>query len=147
MLIHIMKYRLKYQNVQKDLDAITNGRFSKDLENYSKYLNYCFNHKGINVVSIKSVLEDYDVGIILNISKSMLEEIPEYDPKAWNQYPCITPPEDIPMAVEYHYYKDVEGRTRKNCWKFKNGEWYLDDALDTPIDVSKVAEIKFKPWN
>lgn len=56
-----------------------------------------------------------------------LEEVPEYNPKAWNNYPEVTPPYDVMMLIDLakksyglvgFYRHSKEG----DCWCFADGE-------------------------
>ena len=63
-----------------------------------------------------------------------LEEVPEYNPKAWNNYPTVTPPEGIWMRFET---KVGEGFMAV----FEDGDWF--DCNGQEIDKS---EGRFRPW-
>ena len=43
-----------------------------------------------------------DLGSIgLSVSKSSLRDVPPYNPKTWNDYPEVKPPEFIDMLLEF----------------------------------------------
>ena len=45
-----------------------------------------------------------------------LEEVAEYNPHAWNEYPKVTPPEGVPMRVETNMGFGFKAR-------FEHGDW------------------------
>ena len=80
-----MKYRLKDRALQEKLDAMTKGGFSKVLE------------KGIDPTFFCEEFLFLGVGVIrVRIYESALEEVPEYDPHKWNEWPGVEPPGVLP---------------------------------------------------
>lgn len=69
-----------------------------------------------------------------------LEEVPEYNPHAWNEYPKVMPPEYVWMRLEICPDSPVAGRV---CAKFKNGEWFLDDGT---VENFGDYPARFRPW-
>lgn len=67
-----------------------------------------------------------------------LEEVPEYNPKAWNEYPKVTPPEGVPMRVETNMGFGFKAR-------FEHGDW-LDNRNDV-VGFDDGNVIRFRPWN
>lgn len=67
-----------------------------------------------------------------------LEEIPEYNPHAWNAYPEITPPEGILMRVETDRFRD--------CAIFKDGYWH-SELFGEPNGRFQAEVECFRPWN
>ena len=72
-----------------------------------------------------------------------LEEIPEYNPHAWNEYPKVCPPENVRMRVEFKY-KD-KPKTYRACCHFFSGKWYWDTCKYS-LDPS-IVNIRFRPWS
>nr|DAH22675.1 MAG TPA: hypothetical protein [Caudoviricetes sp.] len=77
----------------------------------------------------------------LVISASCLEVIEEYDPKKWNSYPEVTPPEDVWMRVET---QNACGVTVRGVFMYVNGTWRRG-KYTVPNDEIKVA--RFRPWD
>lgn len=129
-----MKYRLKDQELQKKLDELTDGDFTKKLNS-----------------ELKSVYSPIDPEIKYRVSfgdqpdfaanhfsaifrDDEVEEIPEYDPTKWNQYPSVTPPEDVWMRVET--YRPYEGLKAQ----FHAGKWiYCLGLVNGQVK-------RFRPW-
>ena len=52
-----------------------------------------------------------------------LEVIYEYNPKCWNKYPKVIPPENVRMRVEFNFKNEPE-KTYHACFYFFSGKWY-----------------------
>ena len=123
-----MKYRLKDQELQRTLDDITNGEFSEVLK------------KGIPPTFFAEEFLFLGAGSIrVRLFESAFEEVPEYDPHKWNPYPEVTPPECVPMRVEYRRPDETIGRC---CSFFREGVW--EDSEDQDLEIINVQ--RFRPW-
>lgn len=69
-----------------------------------------------------------------------LEDIPEYNPRAWNPYPEVTPPEGVWMRLEICPGSEDSGRMGA---KYLNGKWLLDDGA---IANFGNYPARFRPW-
>lgn len=78
-----------------------------------------------------------------------IEEVPEYDPNAWNEWPLVTPPEKVLLRAEIlteRYDQNGPepkgGRPRyRGCAKWI-GYWdFFGDA-----HVSMNETVRFRPW-
>lgn len=123
-----MKYRLKNCELQRKLDELTNGEFSASLKGNIEPIDYYrrFNVDGIGVISVM-------------LNSSCLEERFEYDPRSWNPFPEVTPPEGVLMRVEFIWNDGSPGRC---CGKLWNGVWVSSDDLNLEIECVK----RFRPW-
>lgn len=71
-----------------------------------------------------------------------LEEVPEYNPKDWNEYPKVTPPENIPMRVE----TESGGYIYRECAIFNEGVWKCE--RDGNAEEELYGHVKrFRPWS
>ena len=126
-----MKYRLKDRELQAKLDDLTNGEFSASLKGNIEPTDYYrrFNVDGIGVISVM-------------LNSSCLEERFDYDPRSWNPFPEVTPPEGVLMRVETttgskfcgYYHTFAEG-----------GCWCYEDGTVCPEAISKSVK-RFRPW-
>ena len=123
-----MKYRLKDRALQEKLDAMTKGGFSKVLEKGIDPTFFCEEFLLLGVGDIR-----------VRIYESALEEVPEYDPNNWNRYPEVTPPEGVPMRVEY---RRPDGTIGRCCSFFREGVW--EDSEDQDLEIINVQ--RFRPW-
>ena len=130
-----MNYRLKDKELQVQLDAISDGDFSRQLEanrgavvmgiEYSEQATLWFCKTGGPLLSIE-------------ITPDMLEEVAEYDPHKWNEYPEVTPPEGVWMRCETDV-NAIEHKIR-HIAKFDGREWR--DYLSKQVVVHR-----FRPWD
>lgn len=125
-----MKYCLKDKELQKKLDNISRGEFSQKL------------NEGAKLNGILGVFE-----VRFHICGCYVEEHREYNPKSWNDFPAVTPPEGVLMATEFYWsQKDFEEECPcRSCWMFKNGKWHWMDGRDCLVDYGW-KNIRFRPW-
>lgn len=90
-----MKYRLKDRELQKKLDEISKGDFSDALEVCSAAVA-----SALKRGKPTTIWFGVQPQLSLEITSDMLEEVREYDPHKWNNYPEVTPPEGALMRVE-----------------------------------------------
>lgn len=140
------KYRLKDAELQKKFDEISNGDFSRGLRRFieSGYLG-----TGPNFVAFGDMqpcgfadgfgnFRRFSVCLL----KHELEIVKEYNPNDWNDYPDVTPPEDVPMRVETttgskfcgYYHTFAEG-----------GCWCYEDGTVCPEAISKSVK-RYRTW-
>lgn len=77
----------------------------------------------------------------LVIPADNLEVIEEYDPKKWNSYPKVTPPEGVWMRVETW---SACGTVVRGVFTYVNGAWRRSKYTD-PQNEIKAA--RFRPWD
>lgn len=132
-----MKYRLKDRELQRKLDEISDGDFSKQL---------ALNHK--RIISSLEFLQQITLWFgkkegplhALEITPDMLEKASEYNPHAWNKYPDVTPPEGVWMRV-------LDANHHGFCAIFRSIDGWLDD-LGFCCGGEDRAEIEFfRPWD
>lgn len=127
-----MKYRLKNQDLQHRLEAFLGKEFVEEALIKGDVDNY--------ILTIYADLGDgayVDVGIHIDD----LEEIEEYDPDKWNNYPSVTPPKGVWMRCEFD---QPNGRTLLHIARYieDEGSFYWIDQNMNEIDVSR-----FRPWD
>lgn len=141
------KYKLKDQELQKMLDEISNGDFSHRLQNelqdirgngttdadYRIFFGFMSGRAEI-VNRFSMLLYDHEI-----------EEVPEYNPNDWNDYPEVTPPEGVLMRIEGRF----EDCIFRCSAVFKEGIWCSEDEV--PEKVKELGwEIegvkRFRPW-
>lgn len=88
-----MKYRLKDRELQEKLDAISGGDFSKKLQDPAK------SEEGF-AVAYGDFPEINGLRHLSIFLADEIEEVPEYDPNAWNEWPDVTPPEKVLLRAE-----------------------------------------------
>ena len=134
-----MTYRLKDRELQKKLDEISNGGFSKNLRPYDGKCfssTFCYTNN-----DLEGPIASRGTELIVWVGRYEVEKAPEYDPKNWNSYPEVTPPEYELMRFEY---VNSYGAKQRNCAAFIKGKWvsFYGDTLD----VRKASNARFRPW-
>ena len=79
----------------------------------------------------------------------MLEEVREYDPRAWNDYSKVNPPEGVLMRVECHDGSKACAQLRffeREGFCRPEGLWCDIDGTPWPIADSD-AVVRFRPWD
>ena len=145
------KYRLKNRELQRKLDELSDGAFSKDLHPYDDEHFSAGWGKTIFIAgySVDENLNEKDeeqelkrfpfpqFGCFFNNDE--VEEVPEYDPHNWNDFPSVTPPVLEIMRVRR---KTSTGGFERFCASFRNGVWR--DANDFDHVIHNV--VCFRPW-
>lgn len=133
-----MRYRLKDRELQRKLDEISDGSFSSRLADVSGEIPNLFRQS----ISTRIYFGD-KYQFSLHATQDMLEEVREYDPHKWNEYPEVTPPEGVLMRVECR-----DGR--KACAKYRlfieGGSWCDINGGAWPEAYSQDVK-HFRPWD
>lgn len=83
---------------------------------------------------------------------SELEEVPEYNPKAWNEYPKVIPPKNVVMRCEIYterYDTDTPepkgGKLiERTSGVFDGFKWNL---YSLSLSISENWTIRYRPWD
>lgn len=132
-----MKYRLKDRGLQKKLDEISKGDLSDALEVCSAAVA-----SALKRGKPTTIWFGVQPQLSLEITSGMLEEVREYDPHKWNDFPEVEPPEDVWMRVE----RCVDGRTYHFAARYvpvgdsEDFEWLSEANLSIDVD-------RFRPWD
>lgn len=132
-----MKYRLKDRELQRKLDEISKGDLSDALE-------VCSTAVASTLKRGKPTTIWFGVQpqLSLEITPDMLEEVREYNPHEWNNFPEVEPPEGVLMRVEC-----LNGM--KACAKYRlfieGGSWCDVNGGAWPEAYSQ-SVARFRPW-
>jgi hypothetical protein len=132
-----MKYRLKDRGLRKKLDEISKGDLSDALEVCSAAVA-----SALKRGKPTTIWFGVQPQLSLEITSDMLEEVREYDPHKWNDFPEVEPPEDVWMRVE----RCVDGRTYHFAARYvpvgdsEDYEWLSEANLSIDVD-------RFRPWD
>lgn len=132
-----MRYRLKDHELQRKLDEISDGSFSSRLADVSGAIPNLFRES----ITTRIYFGD-KYQFSLQATQDMLEEVREYAPHKWNEYPEVTPPEGVWMRVE----RCVDGRTYHFAARYvpvgdsEDYEWLSEANLSIDVD-------RFRPWD
>ena len=92
-----MKYRLKDRELQRKLDEISDGDFSARLHKERELIKDSFQNEPRLHVLWFGEGSQFSAALYAD----MLEEVREYDPHGWNDFPEVEPPEGVWMRVEW----------------------------------------------
>ena len=150
-----MKYRLKDQELQRKLDELSGGEFSKNLHLFDDEhfasgwgKNICFTQtEDENGEELEEPRTDKQpqFGVFFNANE--VEAVPEYNPHSWNEWPEVTPPEGILMRFELYSPKEGEG-TPEPIWRgcvTRDGHKLVTSEL-TRVTFDEGDTARFRPW-
>lgn len=92
-----MKYRLKDRELQRKLDELSDGDFSARLHKERELIKDSFKKEPRLHVLWFGEGSQFSAALYAD----MLEEVREYDPHGWNDFPEVEPPEGVWMRVEW----------------------------------------------
>lgn len=130
-----MKYRLKDRELQRKLDELSDGDFSRQLASNKKRIFAELNFLKQMILWFRKSEGPFHA---LMITPDMVEKVREYDPHNWNEYPEVTPPEGVWMRCETDV-NAIEHKIR-HIAKFDGREWR--DYLSKQVVVHR-----FRPWD
>lgn len=134
-----MKYRLKDRELQKKLDEISDGDFSARLHKERELIKDSFKKEPRLHVLWFGEGSQFSAALYAD----MLEEVAEYDPHGWNDFPEVEPPEGVLMRVECR-----DGR--KACAKYRlfieGGSWCDVNGGAWPEAYSQ-SVARFRSWD
>lgn len=138
------KYRLKDQELQKKLDEISDGDFSRQIEGNLQNIKGRGTTDADYRLFFGELSGRYEIAnrFSMLLYEHEIEVFEEYDPNDWNNFPEVTPPEGVLMRVEtktgrnfcgyYHIYEE-------------GGCWCYNDGILCPKAISE-SVTRFRPW-
>lgn len=141
-----MKYRLKNRMIQAQLDRLSNGDFSRRLDEWNgdrseELVNFSFGEE----TGHASFPRNYGFAILT----ADIEEVPPYRPDQWNEWPLVTPPEKVLLRAEILTERyDQNGPEPKGGLPRYRGcaKWigYWDFFGDAHVSMNET--VRFRPW-
>lgn len=135
-----MKYRLKDRELQRKLDELSDGDFSRQLASNKKRIFAELNFLKQMILWFRKSEGPFHA---LMITPDMVEKVREYDPHGWNDFPEVEPPEGVWMRVEWR-----DGR--KACAKYRlfieGGSWCDVNGGAWPEAYSQ-SVARFRSWD
>lgn len=138
-----MRYRLKDRELQKKLDELTNGDFSKGLAETMNEDQSSLPHISVDCGKWINPQAHERFALFrfrIFLGKDEIEAVPVYDPKAWNEYPAVEPPPGVWMRLETEF----GGKKYGHKAQFVFGSWR--DAWNEPVN-SQSLKVRFRPWD
>lgn len=136
-----MMWHLKDRYLEKSL-LKTDPQFLEKLNKaYEATLNESHVEGTDADIEVEIVLKS-GVSYTAKISTLFLEKSPDYNPKAWNKYPDVDPPEGVMMQIIKDVGDDCLSRT---CGFFDKGDWKNEYDGEPTSLCSGVVKF-FRPW-
>lgn len=130
-----MKYRLKDKDLQDLLDQISAEDFSAQLKEVASFKDYPNPFARTRTIYF-DLNHDTPVMLSVEITPDMVEEIEEYNPNGWNNFPEVTPPRNVLMRC---VWVDLSCNTLHYAARF-DGSWRDDEGRIVAVD-------RFRPWD
>lgn len=130
-----MTFRLKDKNLQVQLDALSDGDFSKRLQHANHDDGMIFVEFGEKLESPGFDLHRFNLAFF----DDEVKEIHRYNPHGWNAFPEVEPPEGVLMRVECNQMK--------TCLVFKNGKWRYPSGESFENYEFAFPVKRFRPWD
>lgn len=139
-----MKYRLKDQELQRHLDAISDGDFSRQIEGNLQNIK----GRGTTDADYRLFFGELPGRYEMVNRFSMLlyeyeiEVFEEYDPNEWNSFPEVMPPEGVLMLVECI---DEDDKTFKTCAEYVGdgyGAYYWRNEYEIDVPVKRFRPLE-----
>lgn len=130
-----MTFRLKDKNLQVQLDALSDGDFSKRLQHASHDDGMIFVEFGEKLESPGFDLHRFNLAFF----DDEVKEIHRYNPRGWNAFPEVEPPEGVLMRVECNQMK--------TCLVFENGKWRYPSGESFENYEFAFPVKRFRPWD
>lgn len=152
-----MTLRLKDKELQKKLDEISNGDFSRALkENLFARPNSPIDCKVTYRVSFGEPPDAFANRFSAVFRDDEVEDVPEYDPNSWNNWPEVTPPECVLMRVEFDFVEeDLDGDPLRTVRVYESGlyhggHWFNANGdaelFCESFDEERVSNFRYRPW-
>lgn len=130
-----MTFRLQDKNRQVQLDALSDGDFSKRLQHANHDDGMIFVEFGEKLESPGFDLHRFNLAFF----DDEVKEIHRYNPHGWNAFPEVEPPEGVLMRVECNQMK--------TCLVFENGKWRYPSGESFENYEFAFPVKRFRPWD
>lgn len=130
-----MTFRLKDKNLQVQLDALSDGDFSKRLQHANHDDGMSFVEFGEKLESPGFDLHRFNLAFF----DDEVKEIHRYNPHGGNAFPEVEPPEGVLMRVECNQMK--------TCLVFENGKWRYPSGESFENYEFAFPVKRFRPWD
>lgn len=140
-----MAWHLKDRELESKLIAI-DPNFVKTLTDTveEKLANNVVNDDSVAVVEL--TYNGVYLGMV-SVFTNRLEEVPEYNPKAWNNYPEVMPPYSAVYQLKVCVKEGCPINYYAAFYDFEDKTWRVHDSgrqIDTK--VSEDGFVVFRPW-
>ena len=142
-----MTWHLKDRELEKKLIAIDPDfvkTLTETVEENLKLTNGWFNDE--SVTDVELTYNGERLGIV-SFYTDTLEEVPEYNPNGWNEFPAVTPPDSRVCQLTVSRSLDEPVNYYAAFYDFRAKTWRVQDS-GRPIDtkVLKDGFVTFRAW-
>lgn len=153
-----MTWHLKDRELEKKLNELSKGEFSKNLHQYDDEHFASFCGEIISLTEDCGYEFDESAGkgvyrqsqFLFFFNNDAIEEVPEYNPHGWNDSRTVTPPENIVFRAKVHRAREDNGETiLYECLIFRKSVWYHvinSESCGIQMSLYKNDFVEFKPW-
>lgn len=145
-----MTWHLKDRELEKKLEEFTGGNFVNSLNREIERENID-SEFFVRVGFGRKLLGDDDKDNCLLFRTDELEEVHEYNPKAWNDSRKVTPPQNtIFRAKVYLSGLGEETIVEYDCLIYQYCSWYrVRDCkpFGGRLNITKDDHVEFRPWD
>nr|DAQ13875.1 MAG TPA: hypothetical protein [Caudoviricetes sp.] len=138
-----MAWHLKDRELEKKLNEISEGDFSVELRKIKEidvgvYIGFGATSEEGGFLNNDYYYKKYK----MFIPSYELEEVPEYNPNAWNEFPKVKPPYNVMMRVETY-----TGQGYKLFYNhLGDGDFWCDPNFLLMSEAFKDGVTRFRPW-
>ena len=121
----------------KRIEDFLNERSKKA---FTEMLNTALKNRSFREVQFN---EPLTFNVQFSIDLDEIEDLSEYNPKAWNEYPKVTPPMGVMMRIEFEDGMGFKGFFQINdeggvdCYSFTGKQRWK----------AKTNPVRFRPWD
>ena len=150
-----MTWHLKDRELEKKLNELTKGEFSKNLHQYDDEHFASFCGEIISLTEDCGYEFDESAGkgvyrqsqFLFFFNNDAIEEVPEYNPNGWNEFPAVTPPDSRVCQLTVSHSLDEPIKYFAAFYDFRAKTWRVQDSgrqIDTK--VLKDGFVTFRAW-
>lgn len=141
-----MTWHLKDREFEKKLEEFSGGNFVNSLNREIEREN--IDSEFVVWVGFgRKLLGDDDKDNCLCFRTDELEEVPEYNPNGWNEFPAVTPPDSRVCQLTVSHSLDEPIKYFAAFYDFRAKTWRVQDSgrqIDTK--VLKDGFVTFRAW-
>ena len=149
-----MMWRLKDRELQRKLDAISGGDFSKQIGRFDADQNSMRHGLTIRIAFGPTGGHGFQnsdgkfAKYCVTLDASEIEPVPQYDPHAWNPWPGVEPPNDTQyFRVEFDVQSDGECVHRGERWMWEASRRRWVDDTGAKVYTEELARVRYRPWD
>ena len=135
----MIRYELKDKERQAAFEKALPG-FDENLQTACEYQ---YGDGSCCVIMQPEAYKGILISNLIVIDKDAIAAKEVYDPKKWNSYPEVTPPEGVLMRIEGQYAQRPE-LEYYGALMYLEGAWHFADTVEIADNV--IVE-RFRPWD